>query len=63
MIKHMTDSEDEANGCIFEHKLSLPLPVLGGLSGVVDDAHRGLQTKLVNRSSDRSALFINLCQR
>ena len=48
MMKHMADPESEVGGCIFEHKLSLPLPVLGGLSGAVDDAHRGLQIKLVN---------------
>ena len=43
MTKHMADPECEAGGCIFEHKLSLLLPVLGGLSGAADDAHRGLQ--------------------
>lgn len=43
MTKHMADPECEAGGCIFEHKLSLPLPVPGGLSGAVDDAHIGLQ--------------------
>ena len=63
MIKHMADPESEASGCIFEYKLSLPLPVLGGLSGAIDDAHRGLQIKLVNRPGDRSALCIDLCQR
>ena len=63
MIKHMADPESEAGGCIFEHKLSLPLPVLGGLSDAVDDVHRGLQIRLVNGPSDRSALFIDLCQR
>lgn len=63
MMKHMANPESEAVGCIFEHKLSLPLPVLGGLSDAVDDAHRGLQIKLVIRPSDRSAPFIDLFQR
>ena len=46
MTKYMADPESEAGECIFEHKLSLLLPVLGGLSGAVDDAHRGLQIKI-----------------